>query len=218
MPARRGWSEYHLGFLRVAVQSRTVISGPCLGPRSLWGLCHTHQLVANVSAAVADAHDLNILGIVGDFVVAGAYLTLDAFKVQQIITGQLVHAAPQLFKGVSNNEVFTVGFEVLNWTGRATTQSGLQRTPVTRPSVITSSSTRWRNFSIALPSDAAARTLWAKGSETPVPVPHGTWKRGTEFPCSSADAPPRSAQPTTGVNFTPCPCNHDSFSPAANST
>lgn len=74
--------------------------------------------------------------------VAGAYLTLDAFKVQQIITGQLVHAAPQLFKGVSNNEVFTVGFEVLNWTGRATTQSGLQRTPVTRPSVITSSSTR----------------------------------------------------------------------------
>ena len=60
------------------------------------------------------------------------------------------------------------------------------RTPVTTPSVRTSSSTRRRNLSCTRPAATAARTRRSNGSTTPGPVPHVTWKRGTELPWPSA--------------------------------
>ena len=51
-----------------------------------------------------------------------------------------------------------------------------------------------------------------------MPVPHATWKRGTELPCPSARRSPRPAQPTTGVRVTPRPTSQSRFSPAAHST
>jgi hypothetical protein len=59
-------------------------------------------------------------------------------------------------------------------------------TPLTAPSVVVSSSTRWRKRSSTRPRATAARTRRSNGSTTPGPVPQVMWKRGTEFPCPSA--------------------------------
>jgi len=91
-------------------------------------------------------------------------------------------------------------------------------TPATAPPSRMRPSTRWRKWKVSAPSRAAARALSAKGSEMPVPVPHGTWNRGTELPWPAAVPLPRSAQPTSGVNLTPCSSSQDRFAPAANST
>jgi hypothetical protein len=58
----------------------------------------------------------------------------------------------------------------------------------------------------------------ANGSTTPVPVPHVTWKRGTELPWPSARSVPRSAQPTVGRKRSPSAVSQSRFSSAANST
>ncbi len=57
-----------------------------------------------------------------------------------------------------------------------------------------------------------------KGASTPGPVPHVTWKRGTELPGPVASPPPRSAQPTMGKKRTPIAWSHARFSPAAHCT
>ena len=46
----------------------------------------------------------------------------------------------------------------------------------------------------------------------------GTWNLGTELLWPRAVRSPRSAQPTSGVNFSPCSFSHGSLSSAANST
>ena len=66
--------------------------------------------------------------------------------------------------------------------------------------------------------DGRARTRRTNGSSTPGPVPQVTWNRGTELPWPRARPSPRSAQPTTGKNRTPCSRSHARFSPAAKST
>ena len=55
-------------------------------------------------------------------------------------------------------------------------------TPSTWPSVTDSASTRWRKRRSTSPRAAPSRTFASNGSMTPGPVPHVTWKRGTELP------------------------------------
>lgn len=102
--------------------------------------------------------------------------------------------------------------------GASSDASTAPRTPVTVPASYVKPSTRCRKKNWTPPAEAAARALAANGSDTPVPVPQGTWKRGTELPWPPALPSPRSAQPTRGVNRMPCPCSQARFSPAANST
>src|SRR3954467_6356214 len=90
------------------------------------------------------------------------------------------------------------------------------RTPVTAPSVTSSSDTRCRKRSSTRPASTAARTRRAHGSTTPGRVPQTMWKRGTELPGPVAVYPPRSAQPTTGKKPMPCSLSQARFSPAAN--
>ena len=91
-------------------------------------------------------------------------------------------------------------------------------TPVTAPAVTSSASTRWRKRIVTRPSSTACCTRRRNGSRMPGPVPQTMWKRGTELPWPVAEAPPRSAQPTTGKKRTPIAWSHGRFSPAAHST
>ena len=68
------------------------------------------------------------------------------------------------------------------------------------------------------PAEMCSRTVRSNGATTPVPVPHGMWKRGTEFPCPPLVPSPRSAHPTTGKNEMPRCLSQARFSPAAHST
>ena len=92
------------------------------------------------------------------------------------------------------------------------------RTPVTAPPSTTSSSTRRRNAKRIRPSCSSSTARRTNGSTTPGPVPHVTWKRGTELPCPPARPSPRSAQPTMGNQRIPFSCSQERFSPAAKST
>jgi hypothetical protein len=59
-------------------------------------------------------------------------------------------------------------------------------TPSHTPLVTLTFVTLWRNLSVTSPFATASRTRRSNGSTTPGPVPHVTWKRGTELPCPSA--------------------------------
>src|SRR3954447_11204596 len=96
--------------------------------------------------------------------------------------------------------------------------STVPRTPTTAPSSTIRSSTWCRNRNVTRPARSAASTGWAKIRTTSGPVPQARWNRGTELPCPSAVPPPRSAQPTTGVNRSPSVCTYWRFSVAANRT
>ncbi len=102
--------------------------------------------------------------------------------------------------------------------GAGSGASRVPRTPVTTPSRTTNSSTRWRWWKVSRPAAAACRASCTNGPTTPVPVPQGTWKRGTELPWPSARRSPRSAQPTSGVSLIPRSVIQARFSPAAKST
>jgi hypothetical protein len=59
-------------------------------------------------------------------------------------------------------------------------------TPSTVPRLTVSPSTRCRNRSLTRPVPVASLTCRSNGATTAGPVPHVTWKRGTELPCPSA--------------------------------